>query len=186
MDPTTPRHDAGGRPVRKLIDGPGFNHLIEGRKDTSCSTPTTTTSESASRSTASGAPARRICSRNWSVRATTSSTPARTSGSTRSPSPASSGRTGGCSPSSRSGCCTRSWPRTWRSTASPTSTRTTWRWARRGDQSGWPTTSTTRARPTSGGVPLAAIARQADDERPRYRLPIMRLTTSTTRHGSTS
>ena len=29
MDATTPNGDAGGRPVRKLIDGPGFNHLIE-------------------------------------------------------------------------------------------------------------------------------------------------------------
>ena len=32
MDTTTPKRDASGRPVRKLIDGPGFNHLIEGRE----------------------------------------------------------------------------------------------------------------------------------------------------------
>ena len=32
MDATTPTGNAGGRPVRKLVDGPGFNHLIEGRQ----------------------------------------------------------------------------------------------------------------------------------------------------------
>ena len=32
MDATPPTRSAGGRPVRKLVDGPGFNHLIEGRQ----------------------------------------------------------------------------------------------------------------------------------------------------------
>ncbi|MCY4030385.1 MAG: FkbM family methyltransferase [Acidobacteria bacterium] len=32
MDATPPTGDAAGQAVRKLIDGPGFNHLIEGRQ----------------------------------------------------------------------------------------------------------------------------------------------------------
>ena len=32
MDVTPPTGESGGRPVRKLVDGPGFNHLIEGRQ----------------------------------------------------------------------------------------------------------------------------------------------------------
>ena len=67
MDATTPTGDAAGRPVRRRIDGPGFNHLIEGRQGYVC--PAARASRSASfagmiRSTGSAAAVRRLARAN--------------------------------------------------------------------------------------------------------------------------